>query len=77
MSALNNLDLSPEANEDMERSMLDIAIYLSHHFLELSLYERIIDGKSRNIGYKEAEGVIEDNNWKSVIKDDTVLAYLG
>lgn len=57
--------------------MLDVAIYLAYQILELTLYERIIDGKSRKISYKEAEGVIIDNNWKQVIKDETILKYLG
>ena len=42
--AIQNLDLSDDANKDMERSLLDCAIHISLMYLELSLYERIIDG---------------------------------
>lgn len=46
-AAISNLDLSEEADQNLERSMLDIAIHISLLILELSLYERIIQGQDR------------------------------
>ena len=47
-SALQNLDLSEETNMNPDRSMLDCAIHISLMFLELELYERIIEGRDVN-----------------------------
>lgn len=49
LRAIENLELNDEANADIERSMLDFAIYLALNILELILYERIIEGKDRLI----------------------------
>lgn len=47
-SAIQNLDLSEETNMNPDRSMLDCAIHISLMFLELELYERIIEGRDVN-----------------------------
>ena len=48
MAAISNLNLSGDELEDMERSLLDTAIFIALSILELQLYERIIDGKDIN-----------------------------
>ena len=53
--AINRLELSDAANADMERSMLDAAIYISLMILEMVLFLRIIEGKDiQPITKKEA-----------------------
>jgi len=61
----------------MERSMLDNAIRISFMILELTLYERIIYGQDRLATKEEAERVYKRNDWTGIIKDKTVLKYLG
>ena len=77
LNAIQNLDLSKEANADMDRSMLDNAIRIAFMILELSLYERIIQGQDRLATKEEAEKVYKHNDWSGIIVDKTVLKYLG
>ena len=66
-TAILNLDLSDEANSDMERSLLDCAIHMSFMILELTLYERIIEGHDSLATVEEADAVYKHNNWSGVI----------
>ena len=61
-SAIKNLDLSDEANIDVECSMLDLAIHISFMLLEITLYERIIKGQDERKTKEEAEVVLYHKN---------------
>lgn len=75
--AINRLELSDAANADMERSMLDAAIYISFMILEMTLYLRIIEGKDiQPITKKEAHD-IENSKWDKFTQNATILKYLG
>lgn len=51
--AIDNLELTDEANYNLERSVLDCAIHISLITLELTLIERIIQGNDRNLNAHE------------------------
>ena len=73
--AIQNLDLSDESNEDLERSVLDFAIFISLNVLELSLYERHINGKDMPISKKEADDV-QKGNWDKFVTNTRAKKYL-
>ena len=75
-SAIQNLDLSEETNMNPDRSMLDCAIHISLMFLELELYERIIEGRDVNNSLDEIKQ-IREGKWKSVVKNPNIRQYLG
>ena len=82
MDAIKNLDLSDEANIDMERSMLDSAIHISFMLLEVTLYERIIEGQDERKTNEEVEKMlnqknVDDSIWNGLISDERALKYLG
>ena len=74
--SLSNLELSDEANQNLERSVLDCAIHISLNFLELVLIERIIDGKDIFISSGEADD-IGNGNWEKFVQSKTILKYLS
>lgn len=53
--AISNLELNDQANANMERSLLDVAIFISLSILELILHVRIIDGKDVHMSNRDAE----------------------
>ena len=76
-NAIKNLELNKAANDDIERSMLDQAIYISLNILELILHFRIIDGKDVHITKEQAE-LVDKGKWKQFVKklNRTALTYL-
>ena len=48
----------------------------SLQILELSLYERVINGKDVNISKKEADEV-RDGNWEKFLQNNTARKYLN
>ena len=69
------MDLSDESNEDLERSRLDFAIFISLNILELSLYERHINGKDMPISNRELDDV-QKGNWNKFVTNGTAKRYL-
>ena len=74
--AISNLNLSRDELEDMERSLLDTAIFIALSILELQLYERIIDGKDIN-SQENVNEEIQNGNWSSFVKNKAVLSLIG
>ena len=77
LEAIENLDLSEEANKNLERSVLDIAILISFIYLELLLYERVIEGRDTRLTSKDAGMVHDRGEWSTLTKNATILKYLG
>ena len=75
--AISNLELNDEADWNYERSVLDVAIYISLNILELILYYRVIDGKDQPLKKHEADQV-DRGNWEKFLKNHnrTALKYL-
>ena len=75
--AVQNMDLSPEANAHLERSLLDCAVHISLFMLEIALYERIIIGKdSKPLDVREID-MIEEGRWDHIIKNKTTIFFLN
>lgn len=67
IEALSNLELSKEANENLERSVLDFAIHIALIILELSIIDRIKEGNLKLIT-KRAVDDIAVGNWEDILR---------
>jgi len=65
---MQNFDLNDEANQKLEQSVLDCAIYMSFLVLELSLYELIIEGREPHASAETIKNIV-DGNWRDYVKD--------
>ena len=67
VEAFHNLELSREANENLERSLLDCAIHISLILLELSLIEKIKEGNLKPITKRAADDIAV-GNWEQFLR---------
>ena len=75
--AISNLELNDQANMNMDKSFLDVAIFVSLSILELILHCRIIEGKDVPMSNREAEEVDRGDWDKLLIKQNrTALKFL-
>ena len=71
-----NLELTEEANKNLERSVLDCAIHIALNMLELILIVRIIEGNNKPITIRDIDDVRVGNWEKFVIDDKMTIKYL-
>ena len=60
------MELNDDADRDLERSYLDMAIYISLNILELVIYYRSIEGKDMPISNRDTEEV-DRGNWEQFL----------
>lgn len=69
VEAMQNFDLSEEATQRLEQSVLDCAIYMSFLVLELALYIVIIEGSEPRTSPETIKNIIE-GKWKQYVNKD-------
>ena len=71
--AFNNLELNETENKIVERSVLDFAIFIALHMLELALIEKIILGENMPITKEVNNNDIVIVNWNHLFKSPDKL----